>query len=421
VELKNVVNSGNEFYTYKTEDFVKIIINFTFFLPNNDYKTVLTASLLSEYLLKTNEIYKTYKEIEDKEKEYYDSYVDVYVDRYLNETFFSIEIGALDQTYIGDYYFNSFLDFAHDIVFKPNFKNNMLDKDIFKNMKKDRINELKIALANPKNLSQRILDNSVFPNTILSRGAFTNIEDYKKVINSITEEDIINLYNVIINENYYKGYAFGNLSTEDINKIKSLFTFKPTIRKPEYFKKVEIQSGEKEIVDNNYNESIVCVIYEIKNCDVSKRYLYGILSDMLNGTNGLCHEVLREELGICYHASASFYSTFGFFKITALISKENKEKCLTGIDEIINRLKDKNKTEELLNFTIEKQNQEDYLSEEYFGANINDLENYIFERRTSREEENKLINKLTFDDILNAINNIEKKYIFFFKGDKSEK
>ena len=98
MELKNIKNNGKEFYSYKTEDFVKISINFAFFLPDEDFKTVLTASLLGEYLLKTNELYKTDKEIEDKQKEYYNSFIDVYVDRHFNETFLKIEMGCLDQT-----------------------------------------------------------------------------------------------------------------------------------------------------------------------------------------------------------------------------------------------------------------------------------------------------------------------------------
>lgn len=421
MELKNVVNSGNEFYTYKTEDFVKININFMFFLPSEDFKTILTASLLSEYLLKTNQCYKTYKEIEDKQKEYYDSYVDIFTDRYLNQTFFMVEMGCLDQTYIGDSYFDSFLDFAHTILFKPNFKNNRLNKTLFESIKKDRINKLNIALSNPKNLSERILLNTVFPNTVLSRGAFTNLEDYKKVINSITESDIIDLYNTILNENYYRGYAFGNLSDENINKIKTLFGFKPSNRKPDYYKKLDIQTGEKEITDEHYNESLMCVVYEIKKCDVNNRYKYGILSSMLNGQNGLCHEVLRSELGVCYYAKASVYSTFGFLYIITEISKENKEKCLSGIDEIMNRLKDKNKITELFNFVVEKHNQNDYTSDESYGANIDDLEDFVYERRISREEEHNLVNNLKVEDIVNEMNNIEKKFTFFFKGDKNEK
>lgn len=421
MELKNIKNNGKEFYSYKTEDFVKISINFAFFLPDEDFKTVLTASLLGEYLLKTNELYKTDKEIEDKQKEYYNSFIDVYVDRHFNETFLKIEMGCLDQTYIGDNYFNSFLEFAHDIIFKPDFKNKKLNMSVFETIKKDRINKQKMILANPKILSRRIFDNSVFPNTILSRGSITDLEDYKAVINCITEEDIINLYNTILKENFYKGYAFGNLTNEDIDKIKELFTFIPSKRKPSYFKKIDIQSGNKEITDNNYNESMVCVVYEIKNYDINNRYLYRVLNSILNGSTGLCHEILRSELGICYYAGAETYSAFGFIMIAVDISKENKDNCLNGIDEIINRLKEKDKIKELFNFAIEKINQDDYLSDELFGQNINDLENYIYGIRISRDEENRLINNLKVEDIINEINNVEKKYTFFFKGDKNEK
>lgn len=421
MELKKVVDSGNEFYTYKTDDFVTIRINFLFFLPNADYKTVLTASLLGEYLLKTNPCYKTFKEIEDKQKEYYNSYVDIYVDRCLNETFLSVDLMCLDQTYIGDNYFNSFLEFANKILFNPNFKNGFLDKNIFETIKKDRINDLNIQLSNPKNLSKRIFLNTVFPDTILSRGSFTNLEDYKKVIDSITDKDIIDIYNKIIKENYYKGYAFGNLTDNDINQIKSLFTFTPCDKKPNYYKKLDIKSGEKEITDEHSNESSICVVYEIKECKINNRYKYGILSNMLNGATGLCYEILRNKLGVCYYAGAEVYSTLGYLYITAEISKENKEKCISGIDEIIASLKDKDKITELFNFVIDKHNQNDYLSDELFSENINDLEDYLYERRISREEEHELVNNLKVEDIINEIDNIEKKYTFFFKGDKNEK
>ena len=107
--------------------------------------------------------------------------------------------------------------------------------------------------------------------------------------------------------------------------------------------------------------------------------------------------------------------------ICAQIDQKNKDIALNGIDEIFEKLCNKNEIKRLLKYAVEKQNQLYYTNTENLSSNINELENYVYKKSISSEEEIKLVNKIKIDDIIKQVNNLEKKFIFFYKGEKNEK
>ncbi len=141
---------------------------------------------------------------------------------------------------------------------------------------------------------------------------------------------------------------------------------------------------------------------------------------MLSTGNGLCHKVLRSELGLVYSSGAFInkYRMFGFLYLGANISGENKDKCLDGIDEIFKRLKDKKQVSELLQYAKDKLNQEYYFSGEDVNNVIGDFSCYVFGTYPDKEELYKKINELSSDDIISEVDNIVKKYVFVGRGVK---
>ena len=51
---------------------------------------------------------------------------------------------------------------------------------------------------------------------------------------------------------------------------------------------------------------------------------------------------------------------------------------------------------------------------------MNEITDYILKLSPTSEEYLKQINMLTVDDIINQIDNLEYKCMFFYKGDKNE-
>lgn len=415
----NKLSNVNGIYFYKTDDFATIKLKLLFKIENT-IEEIVKVRLLSTYLEKTNKKYKSFKEIKDKCKYFYNMDIDFKQIFIGKENFLSFSVNMLSPRVIADDYLENAMIFIHEMLFNPNFENNKLDEKIITNLKKDLINEEERNLGNPKVIRERTLFKEVMPSSNLCINSITDISYFKNIINNISDKELINLYNKIINESFYKGYVFGDINEKEIKIFNSLFLLKSKIMNLDFREFLDINSGESE-VKHESNESDLKVVYKLENYDINKHYLYKTLSRMLNGSNGLCHKVLRSEMGLVYSSGAFInkYMYFGFMIIGAGISFENKEKCLNGIDKIFTILKDKNIVEDLLKFAKEKQAQDDYVSREDINEVIRDLEGYIFENRLSREELGKLIKQLTPEDIINELPNISKKYVFFGKGEIS--
>ena len=407
----------NGIYFYKTNDFATIKLKLLFKVENT-IEEIVKVRLLATYLERTNKSYKSFKEIRDKCKYFYNMNIDFKQIFIGKENFLSFSVNMLSPRVIENDYLEDAMVFIHEILFNPNFENNKLDEKIITNLKKDLINEEERNFGDPKVIREKTLFKEIMPASNLCTNNITDIPYFKNIINNISDKELINLYNRIINESFYKGYVFGDINEKEIKIFNSLFLLKPKTATLDFREFLDINSGESEVIHES-NESDLKVVYKLENYDINKHYLYQTLSRMLNGSNGLCQEILRSEMGLVYSSGALInkYMYFGFMIIGAGISFENKEKCLNGINKIFTMLKDKSMVEDLLKFAKEKQAQEDYVSSENINEVIRDLEGYIFENRLSREELGNLIKQLTPDDIINELPNISKKYVFFGKGE----
>lgn len=411
------ISNINGIYFYKTKDFATIKLKLLFKIDNT-IEEIIKVRLLTKYLERTNKVYKSYKEIRDRCKRFYDMDIDfkqVFIGK---ENFLSFSVNMLSPRVIEDDYLKDAIVFIHEMLFNPNFENNKLDEKIIATLKKDLINEEERNLGNPKVIRERMLFKKVMPSSNLCINNITDILHFKNMINNTSGEELIKLYNKVINESFYKGYVFGDINEKETKLLNSLFSLKSKISNLDFREFLDINSGESEVI-HKAKESDLKVVYKLENYDINKHYLYKTLARMLSGSNGLCQKALRSEMGLVYSSEAFInkYMYYGFMFISAGISSENKEKCLNGIDEIFIRLKDKNVVKDLLKFAKEKQFQEDYVSSEDINEVIKDLERYIFENRVSREELSKLIKQLTPDDIIKELPNISKKYVFFGKGE----
>ena len=337
-----------------------------------------------------------------------------------SKNFFNFSAKLISPRVIKDNYLESAFEFLHDILFNPNFTNNKLDSEVFNEIKKSLINEEKKAMANPKVISKRDLFSSIVPNSNIITNTTLDIDEFTDIINNTTDEDIINLYNKIINESFYRGYLFGDITDDEFNKFITLFPFKNSKEVLDYRDYQDIPFSTKEVINKDIKTSDIYVIYKLNNFDISKQHIYKTLNYMISSSIGLSQKILREERGLVYSSGAYInkYRFFGFLMVGASLSEENKDICLDGIDEIFRRLKDENIVSKLLEYAKEKQNQLDYLSDENIEDVLSDLGEYIFETSKTREELHNLINSLTTKDIINEIDNIEKRYVYFYRGSR---
>lgn len=411
----DLIKQDNNFYTYQTDEFATIYVKHIF---NIEYtqKNYFLAKILCAYLMRTNKVYKTEKEIQDRQKMLYNT-------RFLAKTeirgtklFIFFNIKTIDQTIIEEHFFDEVITFFQDMITKPNFSKDQLDKEVLEEIEKDILNNVQRVEKNPDKMQGILFYRHLLPESDFNYKNPT-YEEIKNLIENICDKDIIDLYHTILNS-HIATYTFGNLSDDDNKLIKERFKFKTKDFDYKYEKKETLKEEYKIINSNDTTQSYLYVAYDIKDYQKENSHLYYSLIPMFISFQGLCHKILRDELGLVYFATVNFFMNRGIFYITAQIDKKNVDKTLAGIDDIMKRILDKDFLKEALKFSQEKFRQEIETSTEILNDNILNIEKFILKNEIPRKELVDKINTLTIDDIIKQINNFEKKYIFLYEGDK---
>lgn len=412
-----LIKQDNNFYTYQSNEFASIFIKNIF---NVEYttKNYCLSKILCAYLSRTNEIYQKEEEICNKEKSLYCADFNAHTEIKGTKLFIFLNLKMIDQTIIEENFFDDALAFFKDMLTKPNFKNNKLDKEVLDEIKKDIINNVQRVEKTPEKMQSILFYRHMLPESDFNYKS-PSFEELKIMLDEITDKDIIDFYHTTINR-HIATYTFGNLSDEQNEKIKDSLKFNSLEFDYSYDKKENLKDEYKIINSKDTTQSYLYVAYDIKDYKKDNSHIYYALIPMFNSFQGLCHKILRDELGLVYYAYSDFLLNRGVFIIAAQIDKKNIDKALAGIDDIMKRILDKDFLKDALKFSQEKFTQELYTSSEVLESNLINIERYILKSEMLKSEMVDKINALTIDDIINQINNLEKKFIFLYEGDKDE-
>ena len=412
---KNNVCKENGLYYYNTNEFATVQLSLAFRI-DKDIKEIIKARLLSRYLIRTTKNYKSFKEIRDRLRYFYNMKVHVSQSYVGCENLLSFKISMISPRIIGEEYIKQAISFAREILLEPNFIDGKLDGDVINQVKKDLISDVENNVSNPNKVRKRLFFNSINPTSNIALNNIVDVSMLKEVIFSITDEDLINFYKKTIN-NFYRGYVFGDVNREERDVIASCFPFQSSEKILDYRELFDVSEGESESIHDT-EQSELFVLYRFNDFSSDKTHFYQVLSRMLGGTNGLCHKVLRSELGLVYSAGAyvNKYRMYGLFYLYAMISEENKDKCLNGINDIFRHLRDKEVVSELLQYAKDKITEEYSLCSEDVLSVIDDFDCYVFGTYPDKEELYKKIIAITSEDIIGEVDNMCKKYVFFGRG-----
>ncbi len=413
----NLIKKIDNLYYYQTDEFATIKIKHFFKFEKNT-KNFIIASILAEYMQQTNAIYKTAKRINDTEKKLYGSCFSICNDTKGTKGFISFNLTMVDETIVDEHFFTSSIKYFKNMLLKPNFANESLDSNIFEQIKKDLISRTKNKEKNPDSFQKNLFYRHLLPNSDFINKRF-NCDELESILETLTDKDVIDFYHTLLN-NYITSYAFGNLSDDKIKFIAKSFKFNPIKFDYQYAKKEEITNDYKVIKSNDTTQTYLYVVYDIKNYHVDNSYIYHALMPMFNSMGGICHEILRDKLGLVYFSYADVLINRGLFFISAQIDKKNIDKALKGIDSLFEELKKPEKLSKLLTFSQEKYRQELYTNTEILASNLTNIERFIFKDDYMKKELVDKINSLTSANILRQIEEFEKKYIFIYEGEKDE-
>lgn len=384
-------------------------------------RNILKTNLLFNYMNYTNKKYKTLKEIQDREKELYSLGFNMSSSQIGSKFFGLVTARLFDPKRIGDDYFKDAIEFICDMLYKPNFENGKLDKTILDRRKNMMIESFGNKLTSPDYKAYKGFLRATFNDPkMFEELNYDTKEDFAKALNSITDKELIDWYNEIIGKSFVTMTLVGDYDDKELDLIKEKFKF-PSVRKLDdnYHMDVNIPTTSVTVQDYDISESTLYVLYEIDDYKDKDRCAYKALKMMLNYDSGrIIHKVLRDEFALVYNASMSLMSKVGTVLFTASIESKNKDACIKAIDTILDRLKDKKYVQEELDKVKKTVKMNDYLFDESKWNITYDVETIALNEDKCEEENKDLMLKLNADDIIDAVNRLRRKVVYFYEGKK---
>lgn len=417
MDTEKIETDGLGFYWYRTEDFATISLKFAFSFENTK-ESIVKARLLSRYMKRTNSKYRDKKEIKTACRELYGLNFRIGIDTFGTKTALTFSMAIADPRIIGEDFLADSLEFLRTIISEPAFKDGKADEEILNSIKIDIFDDESDEINTPSVFQSRLFFKKMLPESDINNSIVIDMDEFQAMLDNIDGTSIYEFYRATM-KNFIGGYAFGNLTREEIEEIRHFFPYTTGFRDFEYANKEKLPNREDLITDADTSQSYLYVAYDIKDYTSEKKYLYETIEDILNSTtSGFCLQVLRTELGIVYHASATALLNRGIIYICAQIDRKNREIALKGIDKIYEMLQDEKAVSSMLEYVKEKESQLLYTNTENLSANIDELDSFVY--RTYPPEKTRVakICELTAADIVREAGNLEKCYQFFYEGVK---
>lgn len=412
MDYTNLVDD-NGVYLYKDDSFNTISIKLNFLGGRSNIEVVI-LDLLCGYLMRTNQKYKSDDEINKRRKELYSTQLYFSNSFYGSQKIFSLNADLVSFDAIKDDYSDSAFEFIRNILYCPDFT----DEKMLGIVKRKLISNITLDLSDNEILASNLYTQNVLYEEDRKYDSSIDIEYITSIINSITLDDLKKEYEYILS-NFQSGLVFGNISSEQFNKFRKYIPLESNNEKLDYSKYVQTKEGNIEIEKDDITQSYIYVTYDIDDLDYARLMT---LRYILNSSNGLCHQLLREKYGLVYscHTGIMYYSKKLYFY--AETDKEKKEQFLKAIDELVSVLNNKESLDELLKYAKEKINANEYSLSEEKDRMFDLLDNYIlnlFEGYNRNEIINQ-INNMTGEDLTNTIKTLKKKNVFILRSSNNE-
>jgi predicted Zn-dependent peptidase len=411
MELSKLKNY-NGTYLYKDEGFNTFSINLNF-LGSRDNRSAAILDVLTIYLLRCNQVYKTDDEINLKSRELYDMSIYFTTKWNGNQKIFSLVADLISMDAINDDYSKEAFAFIRDMLLKPDFEN----EEVLEISKKKLISYIELSLANYDQYAETLYNQTVLPDKDRKYDYSVDKKYIEKLINSITLDDLKREYENLMS-NYISGLVLGNINENQFDEFVKYMNLKSTQHDLDYSMDVKTTEGNFE-VEKDCEQSYIFVTYdftELTNAELR------ILEWILNSSIGLCYKTLREKYGLVYGSYAEILFHEKKLFIYGETDASKKEKFIEAVDEIIKSLANREIIEEYM-----QQAKDEIANDEYSLSESKDRMTSIINSRIlkiygnqDREIVNKEIQEMQPEELMTKTKTLTKKNVFMLRGKTNE-
>ena len=419
----NIKDCGNyKIHHYKNTKYKIIEVRLIFRKPIKK-EEITKTNLLFDVLFSGTKYHPTDKSLNIEKEELYG--INITTDSRRVGTYYQqyLVLESLTDKYTEKDNLEKSIKLFSEIILDPLVKNNSFDKDIVKreiNICRDYYKNLK---ENP-NLYAFYKANELYNSkSIISYRSLGYIED----LDTINEYNLYDFYKEFIKNNSVDIIVVGNIGFKKVvtlinkyfdrlnnNKIKEI---------PYYLNDKVLNKNiiNKEKINNK--QSTLIMIYKAdKLTKYERNYVLRFYCSILGGTpNSKLFNIVREKESLCYYINSSYSSFDNLLYIISGIDKNNYEKTVKEVKNIINKSKKDLFTEE----DISKEKTSCMIALDNQLINNVKTANYIEERDIYRKDtilgRKNNYNKITIKDITNVANKLNLESIFLLEGEYNER
>ena len=306
-----------------------------------------------------------------------------------------------------------------EIILNPLVTSNSFSSKYFNIVKKELIAETKTIEEEPRLYSNLELLELLNDNKRLLSG-YCDLS----VLEKMTSNRLYQSYLEMINSSKIDIFIAGNIhNTKEIVKvIKDTFIFNQNsydLLEGMIIHKNDNNDIKDKEETKNYQQSKLVIGYKLYDLsDFENRYVSFIFNNIFGGgANSLLMRYIREKESLCYYVNSYINRLDNIVIVSSGINKESKIKVLELISNVLNMIIDGKFTEKdlkearmealfgLSNITESNRNMIEY----YYGIEM--FHSDILDNRI------KKINEVTKKDVMIFAKKLQKKAIFFLKGD----
>ncbi len=408
----------NNIIIKNSDRFKSVFVSVNLLLPLEGDKTGKNT-LLAMVLKKSNELYKTEKELERALASLYDTSLDVNVEKLDN--LYNIQIGMelLNGNYMTQEELEKIKEILCSVICKPNINEGKFDKDIFDREKAALMQKIAEERDDKKKYALECLRQDMFKGTDYGVPTIGTIS----MIEQITNEDLVLHYDYVIKNAEVVVCVAGNLSgmetfPEDIWNAICEKCGKNNVVNIQDVEKVAKEMEER-IEKQDINQSVLCIGLRTENVEKEDVYALTLYNTILGGTPASkLFQNVREKESLAYFAKSGY----------------NKHKQViymySGVDPINNE-----KAKNVMLQQLELIKAGDVSQEEFYAAKHSLISGYrelsdskeaisrsmlnneiYFGHEVDLEETIEKIQELTLQDVITVANKVKATNVFLLGG-----
>lgn len=401
----------------KTDQFKTMTMQVIFHTPIIK-KDITKRNILSDILLQSTKEYTSHRDLTIKSEELYG--VDLYTRnrRIGNYIMTSFTIQTLNDKYTEEGNFEESVKFLHEVLFNPDVEDRRFKEDKLDLVKNNATLALNSIKENAPNYSIIRMTEAYDKDSPISYRTIGYLED----LESITEENLYEYYEKMIDNDYVDIFVLGDVNVKDIVPlVKKYFKFKKVKkRKASYYLPNRIPRKRrlfaKETNDNSQsNLAIACPISKLSDDD--KNYSMLLANIILGETaDSKLFKEVREENSLCYTIRSNYNRLDNLMIIYAGIDKENYNKSVELITKNIQDMKKGKFTDNDIKVAKEFFNTSAELIMESPLGIINEVLHEEILKVEPLDIRKEKIAKITRKDIIRASKKIDMDTVFLLEG-----